>query len=293
MVLKTGFFALFFYLLLAGMRRPLAIDKLVQGLFNKLQKNNYLHKLDVLVKSSAVDKYIPFFNLYFLLTITIIIILVTGVFSYNQTESIVASGGIAVLFGIIPILLLRLMTIINIRRVRNNYHGFLCSLIGFFSLSGDVVGSYMNAADYTGQPLKSYVKDAVYKYSKSNAKFEACLEELSERASEREFTKLVKFTKLYLSYGGDFSAMLNKLNTQSFRLENARVNFYSSAYVGIAAIILMIFIDVGSIFMVFTNQNSTGYVLNSTLMGTGLLLGNLAAISFGIYTAFMLFRGDI
>lgn len=295
MVLKTIFLALLLYLILANRKtkRPIALDRFLQSLLNKVGKNKIIHRIELLIKSSAVDKLMPFFNLYMFLFLSILFVLVIGVFSYTVMKSIVVSGGVGLLAGFTPMLILELLRIINIRRVRSTYHGFLCSLIGFFSLSGDVVGAYMNAADYTGEPLKSYVKDAVYKYNRSNINFEVCLDELAERANEREFIKLVKFTKLYLSYGGDYSAILNKINTQSQRLESARLSLFSSAYVGIIAIGVMIFIDFTAFFSLFTSDTAATEILGTTLVGNGLIFLNMASVIFSIYIIFRLFRGDI
>lgn len=295
MALKAIFLALLLYLILANreIKRPIALDRCLQRLLNKAGKHKILNRIELLIKASTVDKFVPFFNLYIFLSISSLIFLAISAFSYTVIKSIVFALSLGVLAGFTPMLILELLRIINIRRVRRTYHGFLCSLIGFFSLSGDVVGAYMNAADYTGEPLKSYVKDAVYKYNRSNIDFDVCLDELAQRANEREFIKLVKFTKLYLSYGGDYPAILNKLNTQSQRLESARLSLFSSAYVGIIAIAVMILIDFTAFFSLFTSNTAAIDILGTTIVGNGLVFLNMASVIISIYIIFRLFRGDI
>ncbi len=293
--IRAVFFTLIFYLIITGVRQKSWVN-IKKTVFRQMQKLNalkLLHHIDALIKSSAIDKIIPFFNTYLYLLITVLLFGGSSVLSYLLINSLIPSLGVGVLSGVVPVLVLELLRIINIRRVRRNYHGFLCSLIGFFALSGDIVGSYKNAANYTGEPLKSYVRDAVFKYDRSNKNFDVCLDELAERANEREFIKLIKFTKLYLSYGGDFSNILNKLNNQSQRLENARLSLYSSSYIGIIAISIMTLINIAGIFTVFTRDEAAARVLGTTLVGNGLLLLSLAAMLFAVYTSFRLFRGDI
>ncbi len=290
-LVKILFLTLLFYLLftsldLRGIREK---QKVKFTLF--LNKVKFLRDIEVLIKSSAIDMRMPFINTYSFLTISCAVFFTFFFFSYQMMKSIIPSVCCGLIASIIPLLALKLLRIYNIRRVRNNYHGFLCSLAGFYSLSGDIVGSYRNAADYTGEPLKTYVKEAVYKYDKSNINFTVCLDALMDRVGERELIKFLKFTKLYLLHGGDYGIMLDKLNTQSQRMESARLSLYSSAYVGIIAIGIMTFVDVACLVSLFKIDDNAAYVLSSTLMGNGLILLNLIAVVFGVFTSFQLFKG--
>jgi len=292
LALKTLFFALLLYLIwgdLQKKRPPLTLN----WMLNRLTRCRFFHRLELLIKASAVDKHIPFFNGYVFLAITLLIFLGVSSFLNTVTRSWAVSIGFSALASIIPRLLLELLRVINIRRIRHNYHGFLSSLMGFFALSGDVIGGYQSAADYSGEPLKTYVKDAVYRYQRSNLDFEVCLDELAERANEREFVKLIKFTKVYLAYGGNFSTTLEKLNNQASRLEQARLSLYSSGYVGIIAIAVMMAIDFMAFFSIYIRDPASVEVMGSTLTGAGLLFFNLASVILGIVISFRIFRGDI
>jgi len=294
-IVKTCFFALLLYLIVTNLKFKgvYVLGNLVMRHLEGAKRYHFLRSIDVLIKASAIEKILPFFNLYVFLFITVAIFAFSGSSSYLLTHSIIPSLCAGIIAGIMPKLLLELLRVINVRRVRNNYHGFLCSLIGFFTLTQDIVGSYKNAADYTGEPLRSYVNAAVYKYKKSNIDFSVCLDELADRAGERELGKLIKFTKLYLSYGGDFTKILNKLNGQSQRVEKARLSYYSSAYIGIIAIIIMAAIDIMTFILLFISDKTASGVLGATLLGNGFVLLNVAAVLFALYMSFRLFRGDV
>ncbi len=290
-LVKTLFLTLLFYLLFTslGFRGIREKQKARFAIF--LNKVKLFRDIEVLIKSSAMDMRMPFFNTYSFLTISCAAFFAIFFFSYQIMKSIVPAVCCGLISSLIPLLALKLLRIYNIRRVRKNYHGFLCSLAGFYSLSGDIVGAYRNAADYTGEPLKTYVKEAVYKYDRSNVNFTVCLDELMDRVGERELIKFLKFTKLYLLHGGDYGIMLDKLNTQSQRMESSRLSLYSSAYVGIIAIAIMTFVDIACLASLFKIDDNAAYVLSSTLMGNGLILLNLLAVVFGVFTSFRLFKG--
>lgn len=295
LIVRTCLFSLLLYLTATNLKfkRVYVLGNLVMRQLEGAKKNHFLRSIDALIKASAIEKILPFFNLYVFLFITVAVFIFSGLSSYLLTHSIIPSLGAGIIAGIMPKLLLELLRVINVRRVRNNYHGFLCSLIGFYTLTQDIVGSYKNAADYTGEPLRSYVNAAVYKYKKSNTDFSVCLDELADRTGERELCKLIKFTKLFLSYGGDFIKILNKLNGQSQRVEKARLSYYSSAYIGIIAIVIMVFIDIMTFILLFISDKTASGVLSTTLLGNGFVLLNMAAVLFALYMSFRLFRGDI
>ena len=295
LIVRTCFFALLLYLAASGInvKRKIDLEGFLLRRIEGVKDYRYFRKIDVLIKSSAVKKVLPFINLYSYLFITFLIVFCSLISSYLLTRSIIPALGIAFIAGSMPTMVLELMRVVNIRRVRSNYHGFLCSLIGYYALSKDIVGSFNNAADYTGEPLNSYVKDAVYKYNKSNVNFDVCLDELEDRTGERELSKLIKFTKLHLLYGGDYTKILNKLNTHSQRVEKARMSFYSSAYVGIIAISVTGMVVVATFISIFSNERAASIVLSTTLMGNCFLLFNIISVFFAIYMAFRLFRGDV
>jgi len=273
--------------------RPLAWARIFGRLQTRLEGYNFYRRIELLIKGSAVDTYLPFFSVpVFLVFSGLFFLVVSLLLLMAVTKNLAISVGFGLLASFSPWLLLELLRIFNIRRIRRNYHGFLTSLIGFFTLSGDVVGSYQKAADYTGAPLNAFVKDAVYKYQRSNLDFASCLDELAERANEREMVKLIKFTKLYLAYGGDFAITLKKLNQQATRLENARLSLYSSAYVGLIAIGIMILINITAFFAMYSDPTAAN-VIGTTLTGLGLFYFNLASIIAGIVISFGIFRGDV
>lgn len=294
MVLKIIFFSLLFYLLFTITKQHTSknLTQVFSQLVSKVIGKKRFERLHLLIKVSGADIRLPFLTVPFLLIVMLIIFLGISSVFFVATENLLLSLGAGILVSSVPIFVLEVIKVINIHRIHKNYHGFITSLIGFFSLTGDVIGSYQNAADYTGEPLRSYVKDAVYKYNHSSISFEQCLDELAERAREREFVKLLQFTKLYQINGGDFLKILNELNDQSQRLERARLTHLSSAYVGAIVIAAMIFLDFLTLAIIFIREQGLAEILGATLTGNILILANFTAIVIAVVTAYKIVRGD-
>lgn len=294
LAVKTAFLTLFLYFAAGAMDTVRAANVIRNmrnaRLFKKGKARSLLSRLDKLAGISGIGRTAPFFNVCIFILLTIVMFTFAFLISFQMTRTLLPALAISIAAGCLPKAGLELLRILNIRRVRRNYHGFLNALAGFYSLTGDIVGAFRRASDYTAEPLKTYVKEAVYKYDKSSIGFDACLDELGQRAGERELLKLLKFTKICLLYGGDYLTVLEKLNRQSQRLENERLSLYTSAYVGIVVILAMVFIDLVVIAAVFMKDRFTAGILTSTILGNSLISLNLAAVTFGIYTCFRLFK---
>ncbi|MDK2951557.1 MAG: hypothetical protein PWQ77_1222, partial [Kosmotogales bacterium] len=162
---------------------------------------------------------------------------------------------------------------------------------GFFNISGDIIYAFERSADYTTEPLKSFIKSTVMKYRRSNLEFIDCLDDLEKQIRDREFGKFIKFTKLHLVYGGDYRMAIRKLIEQARRLESSRSIMAASALTGTIVISGVIILDLVSFISAYTMNPETAIVLRSTLTGQLIAVGNLLAVGAGVYMIASLNRG--
>lgn len=296
MLLKISFFSIFVYLILSYIWvRPniwddWPIKQAIDNLFKGTRKP-IIYKLEKTINSSNIKKYIPWLNIYFFLLTVILFFGAAFYITLKITHTYITSLFVAMIIGFLPKGFLEFATVINEKKLRKEYLGFLNVYYGFFNLSGDVVGAFRKSANYTGEPLKSFINSMVYRYDRSNIDFIQCLDFLAENIKDREFLKFIKFTKLYLIYGGDYEKALEKLIEQARKLENARISLTSTAIVGIFVIVIFSMLDIASLLMVYLNNLDVAVFLRTSTMGQILVLFNLITVCIGYYFVASFYRG--
>jgi Flp pilus assembly protein TadB len=297
MLIKTAFFALAGYLLLT-LPRPGKIrvnnrqlEKAAAKLFGKTRAQSIREFFDSSIRASNIKRYIPILNVPLFILFSLAVGLAGAGFSYQLTHSLTPSLAVGGMAGYLPKAMLDFMAVLNGKKIRRQYLSFLNAYYGFYNLSGDVAGAFRQAAAYTGEPLRSFIRRMVYRYDRSSLEFTACLDELGKEARDREFLKFIKFTKLHLIYGGDYRKALEKLMEQERRMEGALAGLSSSAAVGVMAVLALAGLDLAGLLGAYLMNPDVAAYLRSSWTGQLLVLGNLAAVGFGFYVAANLYKG--
>jgi|GEM_PF-1029397 tight adherence protein B len=301
-ILKVTFVALSLYLILTtkktgikpfkgGRQLKEAIDRLFENRKKKGCLGKLLEVLDVSIQSSNIQKYIPFMDLSVFIVLTLTIFILVAFIGFTITGSIPTSFFMGLMSGLIPKVVLDIMSASNTKKIRRLYLSFLNAFDGFYNISGDIIHALDRSAYYTTEPLQTFLKKAVLKYNRSNAEFTECLDDLEKQIKDREFRKFIKFTKLHLVYGGDYRKALRKLIEQARRLESSRAMLAASSLSGTIIISGVIVLDLVTFFSAYTMNPETAHVLRTTFTGQMISLGNLLAMGIGVYIITSLNRG--
>lgn len=302
LVLKAVFAALFMYLVIISIKKPrlervkmkqikLAADRLFLNGKKRGNAEKIIDKIDVSIHASNINKYLPFLDVSLFMIIVFVVSLITLFLGYRITESLLTSFFMGIMSAFLPKVFLDILAAVNTKKIRKLYLGYLNTFEGFFNISGDIVYAFERSADYTTEPLKSFIKKAVIKYKRSNVEFTEYLEDLEKQIRDREFGKFIKFTKLHLVYGGDYRKALKKLIEQARRLESSRSIMAASALTGTLIISGVIVLDLVSFISAYTLNPESAVILRSTFTGQLIAAGNLLAVGFGIYMIALLNRG--
>ncbi|MBZ4687362.1 MAG: hypothetical protein JG764_995 [Clostridiales bacterium] len=302
LVLKAVFIALFMYLVIVSIKKTglerfrmkqlkLTADRLLWNGKRKGYTGKIIDKIDISIQASNIQKYLPFMDIsMFIITVMVISLLILFL-GYRITGSLITSLFIGIMTGFLPGVALDILAAANTKKIRRLYLGFLNTFEGFFNISGDIIYAFERSADYTTEPLKSFIKSTVMKYRRSNLEFIDCLDDLEKQIRDREFGKFIKFTKLHLVYGGDYRMAIRKLIEQARRLESSRSIMAASALTGTIVISGVIILDLVSFISAYTMNPETAIVLRSTLTGQLIAVGNLLAVGAGVYMIASLNRG--
>lgn len=303
-ILKTAFVSLVAYLLLSSRKkqknttkkRTRQLKETIDRLFknNKSEDTYYgrlIQMIDDVIQSSNIQKYLPFMDVSVFMLLSIVLAFFILFLGYTITQSITISIFMAALSSMIPKIILDVMSASNTKKIRKLYLSFLNAFHGFYNISGDIIHAFDRSAEYTTEPLRSFIKEAVLKYNRSNIEFVECLDDLEQKIRDKEFKKFIKFTKLHLIYGGDYRKALSKLIQQARRLESSRAMLAASALSGTVIISGVILLDLLTFFSVYISNPQSAEILRSTVTGQAITIYNLFAVSIGIYMVTSLNKG--
>jgi tight adherence protein B len=293
MLVKFLFFSLLFYLVLSlpVPRKPgvsVQLKRAVEKIAGRRKRTVFQGVSDA-IRVSGVRRFVPVMDVPLFLLLSLIFFLAGCLWGFQTTRSPVVSLAAGVMAGFLPRIALEFMAVLNSRKVRSLYLGFLNVFYGFYSLDGDIVGAFRRSAAYTGEPLRTFINKMVHVYDRGGSDFGRCLDELAREVRDREFVKFIKFTKLYLVYGGDYARALEKLADQARRLESAGTALFSSATVGFLAVSAMAVLNGAGLVAAYALNPDTAFFVKNTLTGQFLALANLGAVAFGLYTAVNIF----
>lgn len=287
MAIKVVFFSLFFYLLCLLIpsgklaKRSTVLHRLT--IFNSLNK---------LLFASNINKYIPFMNISWFISLVIFIFFFCLYLSFNITNNLFVSILVGIMAGYLPKIFLDILIIINAKQIKKNYLSFLNIFYGFYGLNDDIIGAFRRTIDYLNEPLKSYISRVIFKYDKSfNIDFSDCLDELERSIKDKDFAKFLQFTKIHLAFGGDFKKTLEKLIEHARRMEEVRTDFASSAVIGIGVILFMSVLNLGGLIGAYIFNPDVAYFLKNTFLGYVFVLVDLIAVGVGYYIAADFYKG--
>lgn len=179
---------------------------------------NKLEYIERLIQKSNIRIYMPY-SVWSHLFICLIF-LILGTIWMEQYMNIVVSIIFGFCLSTVPFLILRIVTDVVSYRVKRKSVDFLIILKNFYiaGKNQDIFESFKKAADYIGEPLKTYIKTMIYEYEHKINPVK-CLENFKKNLEVLELKIFVENLIICYIHGGDIveliDAFIEEISKQS------------------------------------------------------------------------------
>jgi len=184
-------------------------------------KISFWEKLEIrYIDRSNIRRYLPFFNLYILILLCIIIFILLLDPIYKAIYSLPGTAIICFIFSLTPFFLLDVLGKYNSEVIRQKLADFISVLSRWCSVRNDIFFAFEKAAgmgSFIGEPLKTYILDMVCQIKYGVDPNEA-LDILSFKVDNPQFKDFIINVKQNIKHRGDTQKLLSGLEEQYFRL---------------------------------------------------------------------------
>lgn len=172
------------------------------------------------IERSYVKKYIPFLNIYIVLTM--VVILFITVFSYvlNVIPNIIATITLSSIVASLPLLLLELLGKYMSEKARQDLYTYVSTMRSWAGVKQDIIFIFQKTAESLSGPLAAHTKAMVIQI-RGNLDPEVAMEILKIKVSNKHFdTFILNMSETYRNQG-DLLKLLEKLEREFYDLEEA------------------------------------------------------------------------
>lgn len=171
------------------------------------------------IDKSNIRNYLPFFNFYVLVFISIAIIIAVFRPVYGVLYSVPPTAIICSLFGSVPFLVLEILGRYNSEKVRRMLANFISVLNRWCAVKEDIIYAFEKSLESgLGEPLRTYVRDVVIQVKKGLDVQEA-LEILQMKVDSEQFGDFILNIRQSIKYRGDIRTLLSNMEDEFYRLE--------------------------------------------------------------------------
>ena len=235
-------------------------------------KMNVIDKIELrFIHKSNIQHWVPFFNIYALLGLTIIIFLVAFRPIYLIIYSPLAAIMIASMVASVPFVALEILSKYNMEKVRRKLSNFISVLNRWCNVKEDIVYAFEKSIDSgIGEPLSTYVRDLVIQI-KRGLDINEALDILQMKIDNIQFRDFIINIQQNIRQRGDIRKLLANLEDEYYRLEEEFMRRKISTYKDMVIVYCsMIMVLVVGYFFLRFNPNVKEFYL-TTKLGKGLM----------------------
>lgn len=235
------------------------------------------------IEKSNIRHYIPFMNIYILITLIVVIFLAVFIPVNRILGFLPSSLLISAMISIVPLFGLDLLSRYNSETVRKRMSEYISVLNRWCSVKEDIMFAFERSLDSNvGEPLETFIRDMVIQVNRGMDYSEA-LDMLQMKVDNPQFRDFIVNVKLSLQHRGDIIKLLTNLENQFYRIDEEYNRRKISTYKDRLIIYFVMFavLVVAYLFMNFTPQVGDFYL--HTLEGKLLLTVFSGMYALGFY----------
>ncbi len=258
-----------------GRRRP----KIEDGM-----KLSLLTRFDLLyIEKSNIRHYVPFMNVYLLLTLIGLLFAFIYKPVYKLLEFFPSAVVISGIISIIPLFCLELLSRYNSEVVRRNLSEYMSILSRWCSVKEDIMYAFEKSLGSSiSEPLRSFIRDMVIQVNMGMDPANA-LDILQMKVDNMQFRDFIINIKLSMKNRGDIIRLLSNLESQFYRIDEEYNRRRISTYKDRMLIYIIMFgvLAIAYFFINYTPQINDYYL--HTFNGKLLLMVFSGLYAFGFY----------
>ncbi|GKX32302.1 hypothetical protein SH1V18_47820 [Vallitalea longa] len=228
-------------------------------------KLNLLETLDItLIQRSNIKRYIPFANVYTLITFQGCIFI--GLFSkvYGYFYSIITTSLICAFLSFLPIAILDIMGQYNSNKIRKLVSDFLSVLNSFLEVKNNLVYALDKTIEVMPEPFNTYLIECVVQI-KNGVDTEVALDLLSYKVNIKEFYNIILNLKQNIKCKGNTIALIRRLEEEAHMIEKEYTNRKMQNYINqIMLYIIMIVAVILVYYSIQVNETLSDLYLHTT-----------------------------